>query len=67
MTMDRKSQDKVIKTGFTIIRKDDYPQPRIKVRGPKGSDYWTLEKYGTKAERDRAFDLLLKDDKTISD
>ena len=28
--MDRKSQDKVLKAGFIIIRKDDYPSPRIK-------------------------------------
>ncbi len=65
--MDRKSQDKVLKAGFMIIRKDDYPQPRIKVRGTKGSDYRTYAKFKTKAERDREFDLLLKDEKVISD
>lgn len=65
--MDRKSQDKVLKAGFMIIRKDDYPQPRIKVRGTKGSDYRTLAKFKTKAERDREFDRLLQDEKTISD
>ena len=65
--MDRKSQDKVLKAGFMIIRKDDYPQPRIKVRGTKGSDYRTYAKFKTKAERDREFDRLLQDEKTISD
>jgi len=28
--MDKNSQDKVIKAGFTIIRKDDYPQNKDK-------------------------------------
>lgn len=32
--MDRQSQNKVIDAGFTIIRKDDYPSPRIKARSP---------------------------------
>ncbi|ROT12375.1 hypothetical protein [Muribaculum intestinale] len=65
--MDRKSQDKVLRAGSTIIRKDDYPQPRIKARYVAGSDYRTYEKYKTKAERDRAFAGLLKGDKVISD
>ena len=65
--MDRKSQDKVLKAGFIIIRKDDYPTPRIKARHVAGTDYRTFEKYDTKAERDRAFARLLTDDKVISD
>ncbi len=65
--MDRKSQDKVLKAGFTIIRKDDYPSPRIKVRYTADTDYRTYEKYETKAERDRSFARLLKDEKVISD
>lgn len=65
--MDRKSQDKVLKAGFTIIRKDDYPQPRIKARYTAGSDYRTYGKYDTKAARDQAFAILLKDEKVISD
>lgn len=63
--MDRKDQDKVLEGGFTIIRKDDYPTPRIKQRTPR--DWTTYGKYGTKAERDRVFARLLKDSKTISD
>lgn len=65
--MDRKSQDKVLNAGFTIIRKDDYPQPRIKARYTAGADYRTYERYNTKAERDRAFAIFLKGDKVISD
>lgn len=65
--MDRKSQDKVLKAGFIIIRKDDYPTPRIKARHVACTDYRTFEKYNTKAERDRAFARLLTDDKVISD
>lgn len=66
--MDTKSQDKVMKAGFRIIRKDDYPQPRIKVkRNEQGSDWRTLLKFETKAARDRAFIELLNDPMTISD
>lgn len=51
--MDRQSQNKVIDAGFTIIRKDDYPSPRIKARYTSDSDFRTYEKYESKAERDR--------------
>ena len=54
--------------GFRIIRKDDYPQPRIKAKtNEQGSDWRTLEKFETKAARDRAFEEMLKDYMTISD
>lgn len=65
--MDRKSQDKVLRAGFTIIRKDDQPTPRIKARLEGGKDYKTLQKFETKAARDRAFAELLKDETVISD
>lgn len=41
--MDRQSQNKVIDAGFTIIRKDDYPSPRIKARYTSDSDFRTYE------------------------
>ena len=64
--MDTKSQTKVMAAGFRIIRKDDYPQPRIKVKKHgQGSDWRTLGKYPT--ARDRAFEIMLKDLMTISD
>ncbi|CCZ13792.1 MAG TPA: hypothetical protein H9937_04075 [Candidatus Alistipes stercorigallinarum] len=66
--MDKNSQDKVIKAGFRIIRKDDYPQPRIKTKiNNQGSDWRTLAKFDTKAARDRAFAELMEDELTISD
>lgn len=66
--MDTKSQTKVMAAGFKIIRKDDYPQPRIKIKtNEQGSDWRTLEKFETKAARDRAFEERLKDLMTISD
>lgn len=66
--MDTKSQTKVMAAGFRIIRKDDYPQPRIKAKIDGLSSEWkTLEKFNTKAARDRAFDEMLKDLMTISD
>lgn len=66
--MDTKSQAKVMAAGFRIIRKDDYPQPRIKTKiNEKGSDWRTLEKFETKAARDRAFEEMLKDYMTILD
>lgn len=65
--MDRKDQNKVIAAGFIIIRKDDYPTPRIKVRHTENTDYRTYQKFKTKAERDRLFNDLLSDNKVISD
>lgn len=63
--MDRKDQNKVLAAGFSIIRKGDYPAPHIKARTVR--DWKTIGKYKTKAERDRAFAGLIKDNKTISD
>jgi len=65
--MDVNSQNKVERAGFIIIRKDDNPSPRIKIRSNENGGWKTYKKYGTKAERDRAFTLLLKDEKIISD
>lgn len=63
--MDRKDQNKVLEAGFSIIRKGDYPIPHIKARTVR--DWKTIGKYKTKAERDRVFVELLKDNKTIND
>lgn len=66
--MDITSQIKVMAAGFRIIRKDDYPQPRIKFKKkPTGMDWTTLEKFDTKAARDRAFVEMMKDPMTIND
>lgn len=63
--MERKDQNKVLAAGFAIIRKADYPDPRIKIRTEQ--DWKTFGKYETKAQRDRVYLELLKDKKTISD
>ncbi len=56
--MDSQSQEKVIKAGFTIIRVDDYPSPRIKYKDEAHREWNTFEKYPTKAARDRAYEEL---------
>jgi hypothetical protein len=55
------SQQKVIAAGFTIIRPDDYPNARIKVKRQGSHQDWvTLEKFETKAARDRRMTELLQ-------
>ena len=66
--MDQKSQLKVIKAGFHIIRIDDQPTPRIKVKDKKSTEWRTLEKdFASKAARDRRFNELLISNIYISD
>lgn len=60
-------QNKVKEARFTILRKDDYPVPRIKVSTGRNGGWKTYAKYTTKAARDKAFRSLMNDDKTISD
>lgn len=66
--MDQKSQLKVIRAGFRIIRTDDQPSPRIKVKDKTSNEWHTLEKdFKSKAERDRRFNDLLVSNIIISD
>ena len=65
--MNINDQNKLKKAGFSIVRKDDYPAPRIKISTGKNGGWKTLGKYSSKAERDRAFADLLESDKFISD
>lgn len=65
--MDQISQQKCIKVGFTIIRCDDQPSIRIKYKGDAVLSWKTLEKFSTKAERDRKYNELLKYQMIISD
>jgi len=58
--MDQKSHIKVIEEGFIILRADDQPTTRIKYIA-KGQHNWiTLEKFETKAARDRKLKELLQ-------
>ncbi len=65
--MDTNSQMKVMAAGFRIIRTDDQPTPRIKVKENGNYEWRTLEKFLVKAARDRRCRELLQDSKTIHD
>lgn len=66
--MDAKSQSKVRAAGFTIIRCDDHPKPRIKMKDRTTSNWVTFENhFKSKAARDRRFKELLNNDKIIQD
>jgi len=67
MTMNKRSQLKVIAYGFTIIRSDDQPSPRIKFIDKGHHDWKTLEAFETKAARDRRMALLLENAQIIED
>lgn len=58
--MDKLSHQKVVKAGFIIIRTDDSPSPRIKVKDKKSSEWRTLEKFETKTARDKRFKEYLE-------
>jgi len=64
--MDGDSQSKVLQAGFIIIRKDD--QPNIRIKQLKSNSSWiTLEKFDTKAARDRRYKELMKLSMVIND
>ena len=52
--------EKIQKAGFKIIRADDAPSPRIK-EWKSDSAWVTMEKFDTKAARDRRMQQLLQD------
>jgi len=65
--MDAKSQLKVIKHGFTIIRIDDYPSARIKYKDEGHREWSTFENFPTKTARDKAFNELMEWPSIIQD
>lgn len=65
MIMSIDDQNKLKKAGFVIIRKDDYPSPRIKMSTVSNGGWKTHNTYSTKAERDRAYKSMLQDDKIV--
>ncbi len=66
--MDAKSQEKVINAGFTILRTDDYPTVRIKYKQKEVAEDWcTLERFPSKAARDRRLAKLLEQPFAIAD
>lgn len=65
--MDGDSRVKVLKVGFTIIRAEDQPTPRIK-HLVSYMTWATLEAgFKSKAERDRRFKELMKHPDIIND
>lgn len=56
--------EKLKAAGFRIIRPDNYPSPRIK-EWDKDRSWKTIEKFDTKAARDRRIDELLQNDKIV--
>lgn len=65
--MDQTSILKIIKAGFIIIRKDDYPNIRIKYMDNNCKNWSTLNQFKSKAARDREFTELMKLEKFISE
>lgn len=66
--MDQQSAKKVIDAGFQIIRRDDSPTPRIKIKIAPSYEWRTFEKdFASKAARDRRFKELLNFNYFISD
>lgn len=65
--MERTSMDKLMAAGYTFIRSDDQPNTRIKYRKQGSGDWKTLEKFDTKAARDKRIKELLSDAKIIMD
>jgi hypothetical protein len=57
--------NKLMAAGYMVIRSDDQPNIRIKFREEGSGDWATLEKFETKAARDRRIKELLQDDKII--
>ena len=65
--MDKKSQIKVIKAGFTVIRPDNTPQPRIKYLDAVKYEWRTMRNFPSATARDREFKDLLQNPCMISD
>ena len=63
--MESTSMYKLMAAGYMFIRPDDYPNARIKFRKQGSGEWKTLEKFETKAARDRRVKDLLQDDYII--
>jgi hypothetical protein len=65
--MNTTDQQKLIRAGYILIRPDDQPNPRIKIKDSQSFEWRTLEKFDSKAARDRKLKWLLTAEKTIQD
>lgn len=58
---------KLIKAGYKIVCALDYPNPQIAQIDHLSGQWELYSNYGTKAERDKALEAMLQDEKTILD
>ena len=65
--MNVSDQQKVIKAGFILIRWDNYPSPRIKVKDENSREWRTLGAFDTKTARDKRMKELLELSNVIED
>ncbi|MGL4518428.1 MAG: hypothetical protein ACRCUJ_01650 [Phocaeicola sp.] len=65
--MTRSDQNKLLRAGFEIIRKSDYPGVCIKSRKDEKSDFTIKRSFTTKTERDMVAKQMLSCDNIIED
>lgn len=68
--MNAKDQSKLAKAGYTIIRRQNEPEPHFKIKDSAGPDNWRkfkMEQFKSKAERDRYVNRLLTENNIIED
>jgi hypothetical protein len=68
--MNAKDQSKLARSGYTIIRRQNEPEPHFKIKDSAGPDSWRKFKEATfksKAERDRYVRRLLTENNIIED
>ena len=62
--MDWKSRMKLVEQGFTVIRRDDHPQPSI-IKATEARDWVVLEWFDTKSERNEAVKNMVEDNQDV--
>lgn len=61
MSLMGRDEKKLIAAGFTLIRRDDLPKPRIKFKSKDNFEWRTMSgPFDTKTARDREANNLLK-------
>lgn len=68
--MNATDQRKLCEQGFTILRRQDTPEPHIKIKSSDNPDSWKKypgKTFKSKAERDRFATQLLTSNKVIED
>jgi hypothetical protein len=65
--MNATDQRKLVRAGYILVRPDDHPSPRIKVKDKQSLEWRTMKKFETKAARDREMKRLSELDIVIQD